>query len=79
MIIKVLGPGCRNCTLLETAVKQAVSELGIVAEVQKVSDMNAIMDYNVFITPGLVINGKVKVSGRVPKLEEIKNLIKEEL
>ena len=57
-------------------VKEAVKELGIQAEVIKVQDVKAIVDYGVLATPALVVDGVVKVAGKLPKLEEIKVLIK---
>lgn len=79
MIIKVLGPGCKNCQTLEKELINALAELNVAADVQKVSKMDEIMQYDVMMTPALVVNDKVKVAGRVPKLEEIKKLIQEEL
>ena len=79
MIIKVLGPGCKKCETLEKELKNALAELNVAADVQKVSKMDKIMQYDVMMTPALVVNDKVKVAGRVPKLEEIKKLIQEEL
>jgi len=73
--IKVLGTGCPKCKSLEKAVKDAVAETGIHASVSKVEDIVAIMNYGVMTTPALVINGKVVIKGRVPSVEEIKNLI----
>ena len=78
MEIKVLGPGCPNCTMLDELVKKAVKELGIEAKVEKVTDMLEIMKYTMS-TPGLVVNGKVKHRGKpLPNLEKVKSLIKEE-
>lgn len=79
MEIKVLGPGCANCRNLEKEVFNAVAELNIAADIQKVQDIKKIVAYGVMSTPALVINEKVKVSGRVPKREELKRLITEEL
>jgi small redox-active disulfide protein 2 len=79
MEIKVLGPGCPNCHMLEETVKKAVTELGIDAKIEKITDMIEIMKYTMS-TPGLVINGKVKHKGRpLPDLEKVKSLIEEEL
>jgi len=78
MEIKVLGPGCPNCHLLEETVRKAVMELGIDAKIEKVTDMIEIMKYTMS-TPGLVVNGKVKHRGKpLPNLEKVKSLIKEE-
>jgi small redox-active disulfide protein 2 len=79
MNIKVLGPGCINCQTLEQRTIDALSELQTVADVEKITDINKFVDYNVFMTPALVINEKLKVSGRVPGKEEIKKWIQEEL
>ncbi|MEW6002386.1 MAG: thioredoxin family protein [Nitrospirota bacterium] len=78
MEIKVLGPGCYNCQILEEITVKAVKELGIGAKVEKVTDMFEIMKYTMS-TPGLVINGKLKHAGRpLPTLEKVKELIKRE-
>jgi len=79
MDIKVLGPGCMKCKMLEKNVEDAVREMGVDAQISKVTDLKGIMEYNVMMTPGLVINGKVKSMGRVPKPEEIKLMIESEM
>ncbi len=76
--IKVLGPGCKKCKTLEQVVLDVVAEMKLDARVEKITDVNKIIDYGVFMTPGLVINGKVKVVGKVPDRAEIKRLIEEE-
>jgi small redox-active disulfide protein 2 len=73
--IKVLGPGCANCERLAETVKQAVSELGIDAEVTKVTDFAEMASYGMLASPGLVINEKLVSSGRIPSTEDIKALI----
>lgn len=75
MEIKVLGTGCPKCITLEKATRDAVAELNIDANVTKEEDIMKIMGYNIMQTPGLVINEKVVVSGRVPSINEIKNFI----
>jgi small redox-active disulfide protein 2 len=75
MEIKVLGPGCPKCQALEKNVKIAVAELGLNVEVGHVTDIKKIMEYGVFMTPGLVVDGVVKVVGKVATKEEIKKLL----
>ena len=76
MKIEILGMGCQKCNALSNAAKQAAEELGIVAEFVKVEDLKAIMKYGVMNTPALVIDGVVKVAGKVPSKEEIKAMLK---
>ncbi|GAB4267164.1 MAG: thioredoxin family protein [Candidatus Promineifilaceae bacterium] len=71
--IKVLGPGCANCKRLEQITQRAVEQLGLAAEIEKVTDYGEIMGYGVLSTPGLVINGKVASYGRIPSPEEVAN------
>ncbi len=79
MEIKVLGPGCANCKKMEELTKQAVRDLGINAEVAKIADIGEIARYGILSTPGLIVNGKVKHSGKpLPTLERVKELIKGE-
>ena len=78
MEIKVLGPGCANCHKMEELAKAAVTELGIDSKIEKISDIQEIMKYTMS-TPGLVVNGKLKHSGKpLPSLDKVKVLIKEE-
>jgi small redox-active disulfide protein 2 len=76
MKIEILGTGCPKCKKLTELAEKAVKDTGISAEISKVDKINDIMNYGVMITPALVIDGKVKVSGRIPSEEEIKNWIK---
>ena len=71
MEIKILGPGCARCQQLEKLVREAVAETGVEATVEKVSDFKAIADYGIFTTPGVVVDGKVKSEGKIPRKEEI--------
>lgn len=71
LTIKVLGSGCANCKKLEALTRQAISKLGIEADVIKVTEYPDIMKYNVMSTPGLVVNEKVVSSGRIPSEAEI--------
>lgn len=73
--IKVLGPGCKNCVMLDKITKDAVAELGLDATIEKVEDYAEIAAYNIMSTPGLVINGEVVVSGRVPTPRHVKELL----
>jgi small redox-active disulfide protein 2 len=75
MIIKVLGSGCTNCKTLEKRTQEAVASLHVPAMVEKVQDIMQIAAYGILRTPGLVINEKVVSSGRVPTVEEIKEMI----
>jgi len=76
MKIEILGTGCTKCKTLEEAVKQAVAQSGIFAQIEKVDDIMKIMEYGVMSTPGLVIDGKVVSTGRALSVDEIKELIK---
>lgn len=77
MEIKILGTGCPKCKTLEKNAADAVTELGLAADITKVTDIGKIMEYNIMMTPGLVINGKVKASGRVPGKDEIKKMLQD--
>ncbi|HHW14417.1 MAG TPA: thioredoxin family protein [Firmicutes bacterium] len=71
MDIKVLGSGCARCNDLEGRVKEALAELGLAVEVTKVTDFREIMKYGVMQTPALVVDGQVKVAGRIPNKPEL--------
>lgn len=75
MVIKVLGTGCAKCNSLEKATNAAIKELGIQATVIKEEDIMNIMAYGVMRTPGLVINEKVVLSGRLPSTNELKEIL----
>ncbi len=77
MEIRILGPGCPRCHEVERRTINVLAELNLGADVQKISDIKKIMEYSIMGTPGLVINGKVVCSGRIPRPEEIKAWIKE--
>lgn len=79
MFIQILGPGCKNCALLESRAKEAISVLGIQAEFSKVTDYDEILAFGVMATPGLVVNGKVLLSGKVPTANSIRELIEAEV
>jgi small redox-active disulfide protein 2 len=73
--IKILGSGCPNCKRLEQETKKAVAALAVEAEFTKVKDYNEIMEFDILSTPGLVINGKVVSSGRIPSQSEITTFV----
>lgn len=75
MKIKILGTGCSNCQKLEANTKQALEELKMKADIEKVTEIQDIMSYGVMGTPALVIDEKVEVSGRIPDVEEIKAIL----
>lgn len=75
MEIKVLGTGCAKCKKLEQITENVVNEMGLDATIEKVEDIYKIMQFGVMQTPGLVVNGKVVLTGRLPKAEELKVLL----
>ncbi|MBP7746560.1 MAG: TM0996/MTH895 family glutaredoxin-like protein [Phycisphaerae bacterium] len=75
MKIEVLGTGCKKCNMLEAATKAAADKLGIRYELLHVKDLGKIAAYGVMMTPALVINGQVKVSGKVPSEAELTSLL----
>jgi len=79
MEIKILGPGCAKCHALEKAVREVVQEMGVAAEIAEVRDVNEIARTGVLLTPGLMINGKVKSAGKVISKNEIKKYIEQEM
>lgn len=75
MEIKILGTGCAKCKQLEKIVRTAVDEMALDATVEKVTELTDIMEYGIMSTPGLVIDGEVRMAGRLPKLDEVKSLL----
>ncbi len=71
MDIKILGSGCPKCQRLEQLTREVATEIGVDAQFEHVRDIAKIMEYSVLSTPALVIEGKVKVAGRMPTKEEI--------
>jgi small redox-active disulfide protein 2 len=71
----VLGTGCSKCNQLYAATEQAAKEVGVAYALEKVSDLKQIMALQVMVTPALVVNGNLKVAGRVPSVDEIKKLL----
>jgi len=78
MEIRILGPGCPRCEETAKRTIDVLAEMNLAADVQKVTDIGEIAKYKVMATPGLVINGKVKSSGKIPSKDEIKKWIEEE-
>ncbi len=76
MKIQVLGTGCAKCKLLAEQTERAVQELGLDVEVEKVTGINEILDFGVMMTPALAIDGEVKVVGKVPAIDELKDMLK---
>lgn len=75
MEIKILGSGCAKCNELERVAREAVERDGIDASVEKVTDFAQIMSYGVMSTPALVVNGEIKVAGRVPSVDDVSKMI----
>lgn len=76
MKIEILGTGCAKCKMLYEIAQNAVEKAGVEAEIIKVEDPVAIMNYGVMSTPALVVNGEVKISGRLPSSDEIVDILK---
>jgi small redox-active disulfide protein 2 len=76
MKIQVLGTGCAKCELLAEQTRKAASELGLDAEIEKVTDINEILGFGVMMTPALAVDGEVKVVGKVPEVDELKDMLK---
>ena len=76
MKIEVLGSGCPKCRKLESMVRATVDKLGLDADVTHVHDMDEILSYNVMMTPALVVDGLVKLSGRLPNEAQLVELLK---
>ncbi|MCS3923737.1 thioredoxin family protein [Methanosalsum natronophilum] len=73
MKIEILGTGCAKCKMVLENVEKAVNSVGVDADIKKIEDINDIMGYGVMVTPAVVIDGEVKVSGKVPSEDEIKS------
>jgi small redox-active disulfide protein 2 len=73
--IEVLGTGCAKCSRMYANVQEAVNELGVEAEVKQVKDINAIADRGVMLTPALIVDGVLRAEGRIPCVDEIKEMI----
>ncbi len=75
MQILVIGPGCSRCKTLAQVTEQAVKELGVTAEINKVTDLKQIKALGVMMTPALAVNGTIKLAGRVPSVDDVKKLL----
>jgi small redox-active disulfide protein 2 len=75
MLIQILGTGCPKCRKLEENARQAATELSLDFHIEKVKDLQQIMAFGVMITPALVVDGVVKVAGKVPGVEDIKKML----
>jgi small redox-active disulfide protein 2 len=73
--LKILGTGCPKCEKLRETAETAAKELGIEYQLEKVKEINEIMTYGVMMTPALVVDGEVKVAGKVPSVDEIKAML----
>jgi small redox-active disulfide protein 2 len=73
--IQILGTGCPKCQKLAELTDRAASELGIEYQLEKVTDLNEIMEFGIMMTPGMAVDGEVKVAGKIPDLEDIKKML----
>jgi small redox-active disulfide protein 2 len=73
--ILVLGPGCPRCETLAKLTRQAADQLGIAYELEKLTDIKQFPTYGLMMTPGLVVDGQLKVQGKIPSLDEIKTML----
>jgi small redox-active disulfide protein 2 len=73
MDIKILGTGCAKCQQTEKLVREVIAETGADAQIDKVTDIKSIIQYGVMLTPAVVVDGEVKVVGKIPKKEDIKS------
>lgn len=73
--LQILGTGCPKCKKLAEATEEAAKDLGIEYELEKVTDITAIMSFGVMMTPALAVDGKVKVSGKIPSIAELRTIL----
>lgn len=76
--IKVIGPGCANCTKLADLCREVVEEINLEAEIQKITDTDEFWKYGIMLTPGLVVNGKILVQGKLPTKKTLENWLQRE-
>ena len=74
--ILVLGPGCARCETLANVTRQAADQLGIEYELEKLTDIKQFPSYGLMMTPGLVVDGELKVQGRVPSQDELEKMLR---
>ncbi|MFC1800062.1 thioredoxin family protein [Candidatus Eisenbacteria bacterium] len=77
MKIQILGTGCPKCKKTYENAEQAIKDLDICADLEKVEDLKAIMGFGIMVTPALAIDGEVKAAGKIPSVEEVKRFITE--
>lgn len=77
MKIQILGTGCPKCIKLTETAETAAKDLGIDYELEKVTDINDIMAFGVMLTPAMVVDGEVKVMGKIPSVDELKDILKQ--
>ncbi len=75
MKIQILGSGCQKCNQLEMNARDAVTQLGLDCEVEKIKDINEIMKFGIMITPGFAVDGDVKSVGKLLSVDDIKGMI----
>jgi small redox-active disulfide protein 2 len=77
--IVVLGTGCPRCERLAAVTRQAADQLGIAYELEKVTEIKRFIEFGLMMTPGLVVDGQLKVQGRVPSVDEVKAMLSQEV
>ena len=73
--IKILGTGCAKCKQTEAVIRETLSEMGVEADIEKVEDIQKIMEYDIMSTPAVVLDGAVKMAGKVPSKEEVRAML----
>lgn len=73
--VKILGTGCPKCQKLFDITQKAVQETGVECQIEKITDIQKIITFGVMMTPALVIDGQVKISGKIPSLDELKKML----
>ena len=73
--LQILGPGCPRCGKLAEATEEAAKSLGIEYRLEKVTDITAILSFGVMTTPALAVDGKVRLSGKVPSVDELRKIL----